>query len=491
MRVGIYHDPEVAYPMEAPYSPGERYLEYILDNISARENSAYRLVRNALAELGLDRENFGNSRWNPFKDIVSTGDTVVIKPNFVLSDHYEGGELFSIITHPSVIRAVVDYVYLALDGKGRIIVADTPQMDCNFNELLERTKLESIRDLYKRERGFDLEIYDLRYFWLDAKKGWDSRNRHKLPGDPQGDVVVDLGKESLFYGVANYDQFYGADFNRDETIKLHHGEVQRYVMSKTILSADVVISVPKLKTHKKVGVTLNVKGLVGTVVNKNSLVHYTLGLPSEGGDQFPDELLTSREKSIVRLQRWAYDKLLSRKNVVSDAFYRAGAATARFFLKPLGFIVDRNKQILDAGNWYGNDSAWRMAVDLYRILLYADNGGQLCREPVRKMFSVVDGIIGGEYNGPLTPWAKHSGTVIVGSNLGAVDVSSARLMGFDLSKIKMLKYLMDNPDVFGFDLREIEVLGNMECTNMLSPSDRNRYLEFEPHPGWKGQVEFR
>ncbi len=487
--MGVYQDPDSTYPVDAPYSPAEKYPEYVLDSLSTGENRAYRSVRNALAELGLDHENFGNPQWNPFGEIVRAGDTVVIKPNFVLSDHYEGGDLFSIITHPSVIRAVVDYVYLALDGKGRIIVADTPQMDCNFNELLERTKLESIRDLYKRERGFNLEIYDLRYFWLDAKKGWDSRNRHKLPGDPQGGIVIDLGRKSLFYGVDNSEKFYGADFNRDETIRLHHGEVQKYVMSETILSADVVISVPKLKTHKKVGVTLNIKGLVGTVVNKNSLVHYTLGLPSEGGDQFPDDLLSSKEKSIVGLQRWAYDKLLSKKNIVFDALYRVGAAVAKGFLRPMGFSVDRNKQILDAGNWYGNDSAWRMAVDLYRILLYVDTEGQMHDKPVRRAFSIVDGIVGGECNGPLTPRAKHCGTIIVGGNMGAVDVTCARLMGFDLGKIKMLKYVVDNRDVFGLDLREIKVLGNIGCADMFSLSNRKRYLEFEPHLGWKGQVE--
>lgn len=489
LRVAAVQDPSCDYPEEPPFNPQGGYPEYPLSMINPRGNSTYELVRKSFAELGLDQKDFGSPRWNPLGEVVGPGESVVIKPNFVLSDHHEGGDLFSIITHASVIRAVVDYVYIALHGKGRIIIADTPQMDCNFQELLERTRLESIRELYRKERNFEIEILDLRSFWLDTEKGWYSKNRHKLSGDPAGEVVFDLGKESLFYGVTNYDRFYGADFNRDETIAYHHGETHRYVLSKTILSADVVISVPKLKTHKKVGVTLNLKGLVGTVVNKNCLVHYTLGSPSEGGDQFPDGMLNAREKAFVGLQRLAFDKLLSRKNRLSDVTYRIGRFIMKHSLSPLGFRLPQEKQILDAGNWYGNDSAWRMAVDLYRILLYADKEGRLRREPVRKAFSVVDGIVGGECNGPLTPKAKRSGTVITGSNLGAVDLVSATLMGFDVGKIKMLKQVVDDYDSFRLLAAKIEVLGNLGSVDLVLSTDKSRYLDFEPHPGWAGRIE--
>ena len=489
LNVSVYHDPELGYPDEPPYSPGIKYPEYSLRDISQQENHVYDAVRETLELLGMDRNNFDTARWNPFGEIIKSGDTVVIKPNFVLSSHAEGGDLFSIITHPSVIRAIVDYVYVALEGKGRIIIADAPQMDCNFDELLERTKLESIEELYKRELGFEIEIYDLRDFWLDKASGAHSKNRHKLPGDPQGGVLVNLGKASLFHEVNNCHGFYGADYNREETIRHHSGDTQEYLISKTILSADVVISVPKLKVHKKVGVTLNVKGLVGTCVNKNYLVHYKLGTPSEGGDQFPDGILSAKEATTVKLQRWAYDRFLSKKNPVADWLYAMSAKLGRLLLKPLGFGVEVTKSVLDAGNWYGNDSTWRMAVDLLRIFIHADSGGKLQDKPARRMFCLVDGVIGGEKNGPLLPDSKKCGLIIAGFNLCAVDLACTRLMGFDYKKIKMLDHVLSQPDAFGVGLSGIQAFSNQCFGNLFDEENRNRYFDFSPHPGWVGHIE--
>jgi len=493
LNVSVYHDPVLRYPDEPPYSPHIRYPEYLFDDINEKTNSVYDAVRNGLFTLGLDKDNFGTPQWSPFKEMIKPTDTVVIKPNFVLSNHDKGGDLFSIITHPSVIRAVVDYVYSTLAGKGRIIIVDAPQMDCNFKEQLEKTKLESIKELYEKELGFNIEIYDLRDFWLDKKGNSEaaySKNRHKLPGDPLGGILVNLGKESLFYGVNNYKRFYGADYNREETIRHHQEDVQEYLVSKTILSADVVISVPKLKVHKKVGVTINIKGLVGTCINKNYLVHYTLGTPSEGGDQFPDGILNAKEATVVKLQRWAYDMFLSRKNLIGDFLYEMAVKVGKVFLKPLGFkSLDKDKSILDAGNWHGNDSAWRMAVDLLKIFIYGDKEGNLQDAPVRRMFSIVDGVIGGEGDGPLTPDGKRSGLIVAGFNPCAVDLVCTRLMGFDYKKIEMLRYILDYPELFKVSLRKIRVFSKRDFSDLFDEENKNKYFNFEPHPGWKGFIE--
>lgn len=493
LKVSIYHEPGVIYPETPPYDPCIAYPEYFLNNVNIAKNNVYNAVRKTLFLLDLDKKNYNTPQWNPFKDIIKPANTVVINPNFVLSKHNKGGDLFSIITHPSVIRAVVDYVYIALRGKGKMIIADAPQMDCNFKELLKITNLEAIKELYKKELNFDIEIYDLRNFWLDKKdnpKNIYSINRHKLPGDLLGGVLVNLGKESLFYGVKNYKKFYGADYNREETIKHHHNDIQEYLISKTILSADAIISIPKLKVHKKVGVTLNVKGLVGICVNKNYLVHYTLGTPSEGGDQFPDNILNFKETMIVKLQRWLYDRFLSKKDPKADILYRLIIDIGKFFLKPLGFKMDKKKMILDGGNWYGNDSTWRMAVDLLRIFTYTDKEGNLKNTPTRKMFSLVDGIVGGEGDGPLNPNSKKCSVIVAGFNLCAVDLVCARIMGFDYKKIKILNYILNQKDLFKIDINKIRVFGNNNnFKNLFDKKNKDKYFNFEPPSGWKGFIE--
>jgi len=493
LTVAIYKG-EANYLNLPPYNPSVQYPEYDINlGISEISNPAYEGVRNCLQLLGLDEKKYGTSKWNPLGEIIKPGQRVVIKPNFVLSRHYEGGNLFSIITHPSVIRAVIDYTFKAIKGEGEIIIADAPQMDCNFEELLKETNLSSIQELYWNKYRFEIKILDLRDFWLEGCENMVAATldkRHKLPGDPEGSVIINLGEKSAFYGLKS-DRFYGADYNRDETIKHHTGERQEYMISKTILKADVIISIPKLKVHKKVGVTLNAKGLVGINTNKNYLVHYTLGTPDEGGDQFPPGFLKGKAKIRVKLERFFYDLLLARRKTITDNIYKILHKSAKTIFRAFFREIDIKKvKIYDCGNWYGNDSAWRMVSDLMKIAFYADINGNLTEIPQRRIFSIIDGIIGGENNGPLLPDEKKSGVIIAGFNPLAVDIVGIRLMGFDWTKLKWVTDLVRNR-YFNFyieNVNDIKIVSNIsEFQNMFC--NNNRLLNFKPHPGWQKYVE--
>jgi uncharacterized protein (DUF362 family) len=493
LRVAVHHGDDfyLEYP---PFNPHLAYPEYIFPaEISDVSNPGYEAIRNCFKLLNFDCGNFGSPQWNPLRDLVKPGDKVVIKPNFVLSSHAEGGNLFSIITHPSMIRAVVDYTFKALDGQGEIIIADAPQMDCNFEELLEKTRLASIQELYRSREKFDIKIVDLRDFWLDLgtnRTGAFVGPRKKLTGDYLGSVVINLGRQSEFYTLNNSENYYGADYNRKETIRHHSGEVQKYMVSRTMLNADVVIMVPKLKVHKKVGVTLGGKGLVGINTNKNYLVHYTLGTPRSGGDQFPDEFLNFKENFIIKAQRSLYDLLLARRNRVLDAAYIGVRHIYKNVFKGVLGTLEKEKAIFDGGNWYGNDSAWRMVSDLMKIIMYADRDGCVKDFPQRTILTVIDGIIGGERNGPLVPTEKKAGVVIAGLNPLATDIVGTRMMGFDWRKLKYIVNLLENKH-FGFfveNVEQIKVSSNIsEWQDIFQENDK--LLAFAPHPGWVGHVE--
>ena len=259
------------------------------------------------------------------------------------------------------------------------------------------------------------------------------------------------------------------------------------------MDADVVISAPKLKVHKKVGVTLNAKGLVGVCTNKNHLVHYTLTPPSEGGDQYPNGLFTPMEEALISTERWMYDHLLAPRNPILERFHRSIYWLHNHSTRRLGIKVDERKRMLDAGNWYGNDSAWRMTVDLMRAFLFANNQGKLQNKPQRRTFTVIDGIIGGENNGPLTPDAVPAGILIGSENFLAADVVASRLMGFDPLKVRVLASLLQDRE-FDFGVRqldEIEVLasesGWVNCLNDVTST----FLNFKPHRGWVGHLEIQ
>src|SRR5439155_27141491 len=182
-----------------------------------------------------------------------------------------------------------------------------------------------------------------------------------------------------------------------------------------------------LKVHSKVGITVNCKGMVGINGDKNLLPHFRWGSLSEGGDQFPAGSQKGVDEQRMRLGRLVADKLIARQalwaNAVAGIVQSISGQVAKMLrLRPFDPIN---------GNWSGNDTCWRMAADLIRIALFADRNGKLCTTPQRRFLSVVDGIIGGEGNGPLHPTPKPCGVLLAGMHPVAVDLVCARLMGFD------------------------------------------------------------
>lgn len=479
------------YNNELPYHPHKKYPEARSNTISNTYNYPYDLLRKLFFEIGFDKENYNTPHWNPFKEIIKPGEKVVINPNFVLSYHPLGKDLFSIITHPSIIRAIIDYVYIALNGEGEIIVADAPQMDCSWSELMNAIRIDTIQEFYQKEFNFDIQCLDLRNFELiDNRKKAYYENRRKLPGDPLGDIIINLGKNSEFYGLPS-ENYYGADLNREETIKHHQGETQEYCLSKTILTADTIIFVPKMKVHKKVGVTLNIKGLVGINTNKNYLIHYRVGTPDEGGDQLPANR-PKYDSMMIKIQRFLYDKALAKMSKTGDLIYKIALFGYNTFIKPFK-KVSEDTITVDSGNWYGNDSAWRMADDLAKIIFFADLDGNLHQTKIRKMFCIIDGIIGGENVGPLLPDENYSGTLVIGSNPFAVDIIATRLMGFDYKKIKQFSILENKKWDFGIrSHKDIEIHFNNEIISgeqFFNSLGKNKIFAYKPHPGWIGMLE--
>ena len=127
------------YPTAPPFHPSEPYPEY-RGELTREPNPVYGAVRETLQLLGLDRERHGTADWDPFGEFIKPGDRVVLKPNFLAQSHaLKPDEWLQIITHGSIIRAVLDYVISALRGQGEILIIDGPQYDSDWDMILERT----------------------------------------------------------------------------------------------------------------------------------------------------------------------------------------------------------------------------------------------------------------------------------------------------------------------------------------------------------------
>jgi uncharacterized protein (DUF362 family) len=474
------------YPLKPPYAPGAPYAERPLglEPLAAGVNPAYEGVRKALCLLRLDEEHYGQKDWNPLGGMIRPGDTVVLKPNFIRhfrETHIGHGDC--LITHGSVIRAALDYVYLALRSEGRIIIADAPQDDADFDVIRKIAGLDAIQELYHRQAGFDVEVYDLRPERSRTVDGV-TVGHEPLPGDPLGYVAVDLGPHSMFAEVEPLCHLlYGSEYDTQETRRHHLGGVHEYLISRTILEADCVISVPKLKTHKKTGITACMKNWVGVNGNKNWLPHHRLGTPAQGGDQFADNGLIHRvERGVMAGFRRVFPWL---------GPVRAVAAGP---LKALGQRVfgDTNAATIRSGNWYGNDTTWRMVIDLNRVLMYADKNGCLQDAPARRAFYIVDGIVSGEGNGPLDAVPKAVGVIFAGTNPVAVDLACARMMGFDYMRLPMLRQALcssPSPRLTAFGYDEVICRSNAgQFDHPLSEFD-GAGMAFRPHFGWQGHVE--
>ena len=146
-----------------------------------------------------------------------------------------------------------------------------------------------------------------------------------------------------------------------------------------------------MKVHKKSRGDAEYQGSGRNLHEQELLGPLSITPPSLGGDQYPDGLLTPVEEALIKTERWMYDHFLAHRSRILEYVHRSvywlhNSTTRRFGIK-----VAEGKRLLDAGNWYGNDSAWRMAVDLFRVFVFTDRDGHLQKTPQRRMFHLLMG----------------------------------------------------------------------------------------------------
>jgi hypothetical protein len=144
------------------------------------------------------------------------------------------------------------------------------------------------------------------------------------------------------------------------------------------------------------------------------------------------------------------------------------------------------------GKWYGNDTVWRMALDINRLLLYGRPDGTLSNTPLRTIYSITDGIVAGEANGPLASEPVSLGAVTFASNSAYADLVHAALMRFDWRKIPLVREAfrkMNRPLVQGHPEDLVVSYGNRNLT--LSETAQELGLPFRPPRGWVGRIEWK
>lgn len=390
--------------------------------VDQREGDPYapdrveRLVAGAFRSAGLGRQ----APEAPLRDLIAPGQTVLLKPNWVLHYNQGGHGMECMVTHPAVIRAVLRQVLAA--GPARVILGDAPVQSCDFDALVPmnfRAELHAMA----QAAGCTLDIVDFRRTVLKNGSLASDIENDARPVDRY--ALFDLGRDSMLEEITTEEgRFRVGDYSPQSLARTHGPGRHQYLLCREAFEADVVISLPKLKTHRKTGLTGALKNLVGLNGNKDYLPHHRYGGSGRGGDCYPGA------SPAKQLAEWLDDQANLR---IGQRGYTALRQAARGVRLVAGGSGGRMR-----GSWSGNDTAWRMVLDLNRILAYGTAEGAMRETRQRTLFSLTDAITCGQGDGPLHAEPHVVGAVTFSADPVAVERAHAVLLGFDPDRLPLI-----------------------------------------------------
>lgn len=452
-QVGIASIPSPSYPLR-----------------TSDDNS----VSQALARLA------NQLKWSdgasPFGGVIPDGARVLIKPNLVLHRNEGSGGTDCLITHPSLIRAAAEAALRSQAAE--VMVGDAPIQGCDWQVLMRDSGLQNwAANLMKRDPRFK-GIGDFRRTTCVLVHGVRVAEENLQSADEF--ALFDLGRESLLEPVSkNGNRFRVAWYDPRLMAKTHHLGVHKYLVARAVVDADIIINLPKLKTHKKAGITGALKNLIGINGNKEYLPHHRLGGSADGGDCYPGDGVVKR----------ALEYVTDRQNLSSSY---ASATMWHLFVALLARSSRLQGDRLGTdGSWHGNDTIWRTCLDLNRIVLYGqrdqNSGAGIMSEAVqRRVIHITDAIIAGQGNGPLAPDPLSLGLLLGSNNAAAMDWVGARLLAYDPEKIPLVCHAFDS---FRWPIARASAV-SMEIVGELGDGSPEEIVDrFRPtviHPlGWQ------
>jgi uncharacterized protein (DUF362 family) len=406
--------------------------------------------------------------------LINEGDKVLIKPNWVYHINSSGRGLDCLVTDTSVIEAILRYVLKARPKS--VVVGDAPIQGCDFDRLRTECRLDGIVERLEADAS-TLGVADLRRTILPGGNLENRSVENSRTIDQY--VLFNLAELSELEAITHKNsQFRVTMYDPHALERTHAPGKHQYLIAREAIDADVVINVPKLKTHKKACITGALKNLVGINGHKEYLPHHRKGGSLNGGDCYPGKSL---------LKGFAEDTLDAVNGTPRLGLKQALLQIYRFTRL---VAAKRGEDVDLEGSWYGNDTVWRMCLDLQKILHYGRKDGTLsdCRQ--RTVLTITDAIICGEGNGPLSPTPVPLGMMTMGSSVAAVEWIHARLMGFDPYRIPLTRqaFSLRSRPLATFAPEEIVV--EVDGTELTVDDLVAHYgRAFIPPDGWRGHCE--
>ena len=350
---------------------------------------------------------------------------VLLKPNWVKHNHYPD-DTWCLRTHDSFVLAVLEYV-LSLQP-ATVVLGDAPIQGCRWEEMISADFLEKIQQL-SVQYAVPVQVKDFRRMVYDT-----AGNRVTVEKQPLSDYVLfDVGARSYLEPVtqSGKNPFRVSQYNPDRFHESHRPGMHRYCITRELFDAEVVISLPKIKTHQKSGITAALKNIVGLNGDKDFLPHHRIGGTQTGGDSY------AGRNPLRYWSELALDQANRRKGKGGYVFWRRMAS----LLWKLSIPDTRFHQ--PNGAWYGNDTTWRMVMDLNLVIHYGKADGTLAGTPQRALYHFCDGIIAGQGDGPLHPEPLPLGVLLLSDSAALTDRYAALLMGMVPDRIPLLRAAAD------------------------------------------------
>lgn len=113
--------------------------------------------------------------------------------------------------------------------------------------------------------------------------------------------------------------------------------------------------------------------------------------------------------------------------------------------------------------------------------------GAMQNKQQRHIFNIADMIIVGEKQGPLMPSPKYAGIIAMGEDIYCFDIVIATILGFDVNKIPLYKYLKQQNKIDG----NLEIISNDARFNnkKVEKIKKENCINIEPSSGWKNNIE--
>ena len=172
--ISVLHDPSLEYPDDSEaFAPSEAYPERPFPPVASRRNRVYAALRDLFHQSGLDSSRYGTKQWNPLGEWVPRGASVFVLCNFVYHRKPQESwqDFYSKCSHGSVLRALADYLLIAVGPEGRVGFGNASLQSCVWERVLEETGAATVERFYRSVRA-PVSARDLR-LWVAERSCMD------------------------------------------------------------------------------------------------------------------------------------------------------------------------------------------------------------------------------------------------------------------------------------------------------------------------------